>query len=319
MGVWRPGTREAGGSGASDTVGAQISTFCHRLGGGGRHVCCEEIALLARGAAAGRLREAVLPLLVPDLPVFLWLPESAARRQSPVASSTRADDAGPGSGGRRLESGDWRLESGVWSLADEVIWSARDAADALPALSLRSRAPGLVDLDWVRLQPWRELTAQWFDAPPGDRKQLLARLEAAEIEVAGPEPARPGAGWLWAGWLASRLGWKYEGQGAGPGERRFTGPDGPVTAQVRVTPARGLDAGEPLAVRLRLRGAAEPLLLQRHLADDPAELWITGTGGRCVRLGRRDEAALLSEALDGATRDRVYVAAWQLAVHLWRG
>src|SRR5262249_35835114 len=64
---------DPGGAGSSN-AGARISTFCHRLGGGGRHVCCEEITVLARGAAAGRLREAALPLLVPDLPVHLWLP-----------------------------------------------------------------------------------------------------------------------------------------------------------------------------------------------------------------------------------------------------
>jgi hypothetical protein len=62
----------AAGSGLSPAVapsgiGARISTFCHRLGGGGRHVCCEEITVLARGAASARLPEAVLPFLVPDL------------------------------------------------------------------------------------------------------------------------------------------------------------------------------------------------------------------------------------------------------------
>jgi glucose-6-phosphate dehydrogenase assembly protein OpcA len=277
--------------GASPGIGARISTFCHRLGGGGRHVCCEEITVLARGAATERLREAALPLLVPDLPVRLWLPGPAPHDPAAV---------------RRLAE-----------LADEVIWSARGPEDRLFPPPHRARAPAIVDLDWLCLQPWRELTAQFFDAP--ERRPQLERLETVEIEVAGPPPERPGAGWLWVGWLASRLGWQYQGDRAGGSERRLVGPDGAVRVRVRTREDAGLEAGEPLAVRLRLRGEAEPLLLERQTADEPGDLWISVGGGRCVHLGCRDEAALLSEALGGAARDRIYEAAWETAVLLMAG
>jgi glucose-6-phosphate dehydrogenase assembly protein OpcA len=274
---------------ASNGVGARISTFCHSLGGGGRHVCCEEITVLARGSAADRLREAALPLLVPDLPVRLWLPGPAPH--DPAAVERLAE------------------------LADEVIWSARGPEDRLTSPPHRARPPAVVDLDWLRLQPWRELTAQFFDA--AERRPLLQRVEAVEIDLAGPaHPVeRPGAGWLWIGWLASRLGWQYQGHAAGD-ERRFTGPSGEVRAQLRTREAAGVEAGEPLAARLHLGAGAEPLLLERQTADEPGDLWISTGSARCVHLGCRDEATLLSEALGGAARDRIYEAARETALRL---
>ena len=89
-----------------------------------------------------------------------------------------------------------------------------------------------------------------------------------------------------------------------------------VRARVRTREAVGVTAGEPLAVRLHLRGDVEPLLLERQTADEPGDLWISAGAGRCIHLGCRDEAALLSEALGGAARDRIYEAAWETAVRL---
>src|SRR5581483_4858383 len=130
-----------------------------------------------------------------DLPVYLWFP--GARRQAPDASRERNKAQASDPGAWRLASGaspDARLAAGVWHLADAVIWSARGATDALPAAPLLTKRPAVVDLDWLRLEPWQELTAQWFDAP--GRRGLLEQVEVAEITVGGPLEPRPGAGWL---------------------------------------------------------------------------------------------------------------------------
>jgi glucose-6-phosphate dehydrogenase assembly protein OpcA len=299
--------------GSSNGVGARISTFCHRVGSGGRHVCCEEITLVARGAAAERLREAALPLLVPDLPVVLWLP--GGNRQT-TDDSKKTNAMNEGTVNRRLSpSPAPRVPAcRLAELSNAVIWSARGVEDRLPAHPHRSQQPVVVDLDWLRLQPWRELTAQLFDAPK--RRPLLRRLEAVEITVAGLPLGRPGAGWLWIAWLASRLGWDYLGEAAGAGERRFRGENGEVTGRVSVSEADGREAGEPLAVRLQVQGESEPLVLERLPAPEPDDLWIAVRGGRCVRLGSRGDADLLSQALGAAARDRVYEAAWETAVRL---
>ena len=205
----------------------------------------------------------------------------------------------------------------VWHLADAVIWSERGPEDELPGNGASPRRPAVMDLDWPRLAPWLELTAQLFD-PPACRS-LLTRLTALEIVVAGPAPERPGAGWLWIGWLASRLGWQFDGEAPSRKERRLTGPAGAVTARVRVEAAPDVEAGEPLQIRFSVDGAAEPLVLQRQPTHEPGHLWIAVCGGRCIRLGERDEAVLLAEALADPARDRVYEAAWEMAVRLWQG
>jgi glucose-6-phosphate dehydrogenase assembly protein OpcA len=305
-------------------IGAQVSAFCHRLDTGGRHVCCEEITVLARGAAAGRLPEAALPLLLPDMPVYLWIP--GRRRLTPPAGSNRTDTQLPPAPTR-----DWRLASGVWrlvELADAVIWSARGAEDQLPAARTRARPPVAMDLDWLRILPWLELTAQLFDSP--DRRPLLERLEAVEVVVAGSPAPLPGAGWLWLGWLASRLGWESlpelmdsspagGSHGAIQAERRLRARARAITARVLWDEAAEVAAGELLAVRLHPQGAPAALALERQPAPDPADLWIYDGASRCVHLGIRDESALLGEALDRTARDPIYEAAWDAAVRLWRG
>lgn len=324
---------------ASSGVGARIRAFCHRLGGGGRHVCCEEITLLARGSAAERLREAALPLLLPDLPVHLWIPAAEGQTTGDGTAQEqrlRAERGTAGQHARHIDS--------VAELADEVIWSARRPGDELPASSNGSRPPAVVDLDWLRLRPWCELTAQLFDTP--EHGPLLARLERVEVVIAGTAAPgnretgpgsphddiafeRPGAGWLCVGWLASRLGWRLM-DGATGGHRRadtvrpaaakeiqLTAPAGPITVTVVPTDDKGVAAGDLTAVRLQARGREAPLVLERHPGSDPTDLWIMEESARCVHFGRRDEAVLLGEALEGAARDPVYEAAWEMAVRLW--
>jgi hypothetical protein len=303
-----------------DSIGARISAFCHRLGGGGgRHVCCEEITIVARGAAAERLPEAALPLLLPDLPVFLWIPGESSPGAG--AKGPRNDD----SAGLTLLR---RFSHRLADLADVVIWSERETGDHLVTSSIRPRPPSIVDLDWMRILPWRELTAQLFDAH--DRRPLLERLERVEVTVADPPKGRPGAGWLWIGWLASRLGWEAKDEASGPSpandgtsdrktERRLKRDGGAVTARVLTGEPGNVPPGEVLAVRLFVRGSSEPLVLERHSAPDPAELWISHGRARCVDLGIRDEAALLGEALGASGRDPCYASAWDMAARLWMG
>ncbi len=95
----------------------------------------------------------------------------------------------------------------------------------------RKKASAFSDLNWARQAPWRELTAQFFD----DR-QLMPYLEGIDrvtIEYAAGEedqPANAAQGHLFAGWLASRLGWRPLGaMGRGMDSARqytFVGPHG---------------------------------------------------------------------------------------------
>ena len=50
---------------------ATLAALC-TLRGEGRHVCCEQIRLSVGRAAGRRAASAIVPLLVPDLPVVVW-------------------------------------------------------------------------------------------------------------------------------------------------------------------------------------------------------------------------------------------------------
>src|SRR5207253_8727230 len=59
--------------GAREGVEGRIDMHCHLPSADSfQQVCYEQILLRARGDSDERLASAVIPLLVPDLPVFLW-------------------------------------------------------------------------------------------------------------------------------------------------------------------------------------------------------------------------------------------------------
>jgi hypothetical protein len=69
-------------------VDVGLSAFCHSRGGGGAQVCAEQITIHAEGPPAEHLDSFAGPLLIPDLPVFLWYPGAFPSR--PPGFSTMA-------------------------------------------------------------------------------------------------------------------------------------------------------------------------------------------------------------------------------------
>jgi glucose-6-phosphate dehydrogenase assembly protein OpcA len=172
----------------------------------------EQILIRASEEAVPHLPGVVLPLILSGLPSFLWW------------------------------SGEppWRTEL-LEALVDGCERMIVDTAEAghgeraLAALNdlvrRKKTSTAFSDLNWARQTPWRELTAQFFD----DR-QLLPYLEGIDrvtIEYAAGEedqPTNAAQGYLFAGWLASRLGWQPLGaQGHGVDAARqyiFVGANG---------------------------------------------------------------------------------------------
>jgi glucose-6-phosphate dehydrogenase assembly protein OpcA len=119
------------------------------------------------------------PLMVTDLPTLLWSPH-----------------------------GHQDIVGELLSLSQAVLVDSVDepvAADALErAWSLKNEAY-VVDLAWLRSTPWRERVASSFD-PPGRRPDLRS-ITSVEIRH---HPASQVSAMLFAGWLASRLGWEAD-------------------------------------------------------------------------------------------------------------
>jgi len=130
-------------------------------------VCSEQVLIRATRDA---LPSAVVPLLLSDLPAFVWW-QGAIDMQDEVLVE-------------------------LVELCDRLIVDSDEAGvEAVESITLLPRA--LSDLAWGRTTPWREAVAGMFDTP-----EPLACLDhLVGVEVAGPTAQAS----LLAGWLRSRL------------------------------------------------------------------------------------------------------------------
>ena len=266
----------------------QLAAFCSARGGGAQ-VCAEQVTIHAEGPPAEHLESLAGPLLVSDLPVFLWDP-------GPFSPSSPEF-------------------AGMAALADRIILDSAAAEDC--ELSLREIAglleeeetPAIGDLQWVQLSPWRSLVAELFSSP--ERAGELGRLTGIEIQHAPDGECRA---LLFTGWLASTLGWSMvDSTRTGNGrEVRFSGPSGEITA--------GMSPASPDApfrqVRLFSEDYGFEVARSRDLSE--ARTAVTRDGEplaeRTVHLGTFDLGVLLGEELRYRGRDEIYERALRAAV-----
>ncbi len=271
-----------------------LSAFCVERGGGGNQVCAEQITVHVEGPPAEHLESLAGPLLIPDLPVFLWYPNGD------IPGSPECD--GMAALADRLV-----LDSGV---ADDCEAFLRDVAKLLE----ESGVPATGDLRWAALSPWRSLVADLF-APP-DRAGELEKIRRVEILYHGAGECQA---LLLAGWLSSALDWHPESmEGTEEGGRAFgfAGPSGDVAVEL-VPDAPGV------ALR-RVRLFSEEFTFQiqasRHGEHvDACSTVMRGdelVGERTVHLRSSDAAILLGEELKLLGRDETYESALGQAVRM---
>ncbi|MGC8626586.1 MAG: glucose-6-phosphate dehydrogenase assembly protein OpcA [Acidimicrobiales bacterium] len=144
-------------------------------GATGRSVFFDELHLQVGGQAASHLASVIAPFALADMPLVLWYPGPLPDPTDPllhVASAILVDT--------RLASDD----------PGEVPHVYRTL------LELANHHP-VVDLSWVRLQPWRELLAGLFDPEPA--RALLRGARSALVK------GKPGPRHLLGGWLLAQL------------------------------------------------------------------------------------------------------------------
>jgi len=304
---------EPGTAGAP--LDARISTHCNDAVGGGDRVCYEEVVLAVRGEAAEHLAGIVTPLLIHDLPTHVWWPGDPPFRD-PVFEQ-------------------------LVEVSDRVIVDSADFVDLLAGLrrltNLR-RHSGLGDLSWERLSWWQELTAQFFDAPRFRR--YLPNLSRLAIRYAVPAPgARPreeadevapgvaapmAQALLYAGWIATRLGWKryrtLEPLSDAGFRLRLEGRHEMVDLRLQPVPTDDLRPGELLSVRLRSLGetGAAEFIIDREGEDAMVATNADGMTALLRRIGMEvpREPELLSSQLAVDVVDRVYEDALRAAAIL---
>lgn len=155
-------------AGGRDALDADVAIECYSLPELERNVCSEVIELRLHGSLANAPASVVLPLVLPDLPVFLrWRGRPAFGRPA--------------------------FEQLV-DVVDRLVVDSRewdDVRECYPELVPYFERVAISDIVWGRILRWRRAIAGLW---PGVRA-------AAELHVRGPLPEAM----LLSGWLASRL------------------------------------------------------------------------------------------------------------------
>lgn len=181
------------GSSAESKLDAQVTSRCTLPTGTSKQVCCEQVTITAAGTGLIDLPSAVTPLLISDLPVYLWW------RTEP-----------------RIQ--DKSLFLKLADISDRVIIDSAlfnnpylDITSMAAVLHDTPRWTAVSDLNWARLTAWRALLAGFYDVP--EYRPSLDQLGSVVIEYAPAstdEPEISPRALLLGGWLASRLGWRLQ-------------------------------------------------------------------------------------------------------------
>jgi glucose-6-phosphate dehydrogenase assembly protein OpcA len=143
-----------------------------------RQICCEQVEISCSDAALADLPSVVLPLAVPDLPLFLWC-------RSP----------------RLLDRPEFRE---IADMADRLVLDSARLADpkaALERVAAEVQAGRLVaDLAWTQLTRWREMLAEVFE-----NRQNLAHLAGTVNFTVGDGGAVTTRALYMAAWVKDAL------------------------------------------------------------------------------------------------------------------
>lgn len=217
-------------------------------------VCCEYITLRGTATALERLSGMICALAIGELPKFIWW------------KATPDSDFGLF---KRL------AELGNSVIIDSSSFNHSDV-DLLRISDLVEQGTPIADLNWRRLAPWQELTAEAFDPP--ERREALKDVDRVTIDY---EKGNEAQALMYLGWLASRLQWQpisYEKEAGDYDVRRvhFTAPDQrSIEAELAGVPIA--DAGEVPGDLISLR------LTSTNLAADCCTVLCSETTG-CMRM-----------------------------------
>jgi glucose-6-phosphate dehydrogenase assembly protein OpcA len=184
-------------------------------------------------------------------------------------------------------------------LVDSI--DGEDAGETLEHVARLAEDAYVVDLAWLRSQPWRERLAAAFDPP-----KARDRLEKISAVTVRHHPTSRAAAFLLMAWLATRLGWEPEEGAAknGSGDIALTAnadPELEVPGLQSVT----VEAGEDWSLTLD-RGPGGLTATERHGDEEPSSWRLLGAS--------RGESGILGEGVRQALlRDPTYVPAARAA------
>lgn len=284
---------------------AYASTRCQISARGSKRICGEQITIEAAGAAVENVSTAVAPLLVPDVPVFLWWKDIPHEED--------------------------KLFDRLSAMADRVVIDSasfdRPHEDLLRLAEVLSGGGlHLSDLNWGRLTSWRSLVASFWDV--ADYRDSLAHVERVRIEYDPPDRAHDNIApkaLLALGWLASCLGWNAaeDGHTLEGGGARFTLHDKEgreVEAQLSATDDVAGRDGWITSLTISTH-AGDEFYVVLHLNEHKLETGVrrregSADVGRVLAYEARTEGQRLSAELEILSRDLVYETSVALAARM---
>src|SRR5262249_45365657 len=139
-------------------------------------ICSDRVELSFGASAATRASSVISALALSEVPVIV---EAAAH-----APNVLVDD--------------------LVKRCDRVIVDSALLPPARIAGIARESTAPIADRAWVRLFTWRDLVARFFDESPG----IAAAIR--RVEIARTPGSKGNLAAILIGWLASRLGWRFE-------------------------------------------------------------------------------------------------------------
>ena len=185
----------------------------HRRPEAGPEIVWEEV-IVQTNVEPRHLSAVVLPLLLPELPVFTWW----------VGTPPFADE----------------VFQELTSVTDRLVVDSAAFDDPVRDLARLARAalaiePAVSDTAWGRLTPWRELLAAPFGGPP--LRDAVDRIRWLRVDA-----VEPATGLELVGWFASRLGWTLDTVRLAGDDRIARYATARSSCEARVTAALGSES-----------------------------------------------------------------------------
>lgn len=271
-------------------IDAHISVYFREFKEGQAQISAEVVVLETGNPGKAHLPGAILPLLLPDLPVFFWCTASCVLVENSFKIVFQYTDRLIVDTPHEYQSKEQFSEilSNVLSLKDECKVS---------------------DLTWSELTDWREAVAQFFDTEKN--QDYLSAIEEVEIDYSGEHLTNHA--FLIAGWLASALQnvslrQSYEDESTIYYRRTSKGFDLKLNKK-RVKGVRGLHKIKIIAQPANKTVIFTVVAMKNGTVQTNVQIGGTRYSPNYFRLSQLSDAQRLCNELDFLQQDDIYLRA----------
>jgi glucose-6-phosphate dehydrogenase assembly protein OpcA len=292
----------------SGLLAPEIYATCEADGSDPATPCIERIRIPVNDPLYRKLSALTQPLIIPELPAVLWWHGSISTTDHTFLSLARSSDV--------------TIIDSHWFESPDELKNLLDLDNSMSAHS------AIADLNWQRLKPWRELTAQFFDIKAVNWS--LSWIRELEIDVGQQQGnTLPVQALLFVAWISHCLEWESL-------EIRRTRQDrwyiemhdyhrANVRIIIRTRPAGNNWSGHLLGMTMTAKhsdGNSCALSLNRSRGSSvirmSARIGLDNTIQHAAHHPRLPDEALLMPILESPARDEMYGSSLDKANDLFR-